>query len=199
MVFERNFEWTREHEKIFVREILVQEPFAHPKGSLARGKIWGSIADMLNDLKYPVFRVQKRSVREKFNSLQQKYKSKMRKEKGASGIDVPPPTEVEQALEEITEKEEESILEENEKKEKSGQEKRKADDIRLKAMERMGETKKRKGEESENEETTRKKSRRSGSDTVNFLREKMAVESEARREEMQIKHQEQERWSAMFD
>jgi len=64
----RNFEWTREHEKILVREILVQEPFAHPKGSLARGKIWGNIADMLNDLKYPIFRVQKRSVREKFNS-----------------------------------------------------------------------------------------------------------------------------------
>jgi len=66
-------------------------------------------------------------------------------------------------------------------------------------MKRMGETKKRKGEESENGETTRKKSRRTGSDTVNFLREKMAVQSEARREELQIKHQEQERWSAMFD
>ena len=83
-------EWTEQHDNILCQEILVLEPFKAKKGSIARGQIWDKIANNLNSLQHPQFRVTKRCVRERFTLL-----SGMNTDLG----------DVEKALEEIAEKE----------------------------------------------------------------------------------------------
>ena len=56
------------------------------KGSPERGRIWNLIAKSLSKLDKPKFKVNKRSVRERFNLLAEKYKLKIRNEERASGI-----------------------------------------------------------------------------------------------------------------
>ena len=57
-----NMEWTEDHDLCLSQEILSQEPFKAKKGSIARRKIWDQIANNLNSLEIPRFRVSKRSV-----------------------------------------------------------------------------------------------------------------------------------------
>ena len=84
-------------------------------------------------------------------------------------------TEVEMAFEEPIEKEDAAETEQrvvdNQKKAKDSQDRENAENIRKKAMERLGQTQKRKVDENESEGKRRKK-RSSGSDTLNFLGEK---------------------------
>ena len=87
-------EWTEQHDNILCQEILVLEPF--------KAKI--KIANILNSLQHPQFRVTKRSVRERYTLLSDKFRAKMRDEEKASGIDTDL-SDVEKALEEIVEKE----------------------------------------------------------------------------------------------
>ena len=42
--------WTNEHDFTFLREAWVYEPWKHKYGSLERRKVWGKIAESLNDL-----------------------------------------------------------------------------------------------------------------------------------------------------
>ena len=72
----------------------------------------------------------------------------------------------------------------NEKK----QDKENAEDMRRQAMERMGQTQKRKGVDGENE--TKKKKRSSGSDTLLYLRERSELLQETRKEELALRKQE---------
>ena len=97
-------EWTEQHDNCLCQEILVLEPFKAKKGSIARGQIWDKIANNLNNLEHPQFRVTKRSVRERYTLLSDKFRAKMRDEEKASGIDTDL-SDVEKALEEIAEKE----------------------------------------------------------------------------------------------
>ena len=80
-------EWSESHDLALCGEVLVLEPFMYPKRSKERGEIWGRIADNLNSLSSPKFKVSKRSVRDRFTLLQTKYKEKVREGERASGID----------------------------------------------------------------------------------------------------------------
>ena len=82
------------------------QPFKAKKGSPERGRIWNLIAESLNQIDKPKFKVNKRSVRERFNLLAEKYKTKIRNEEKASGIS-PEITELDMLLEEILALEEE--------------------------------------------------------------------------------------------
>ena len=97
-------EWTEQHDSILCQEILVLEPFKVKKGSIARGQIWDKIANNLNGLQHPQFRAMKRSVRERYTLLSDKFRAKMRDEEKASGRDTDL-SDVEKALEGIVEKE----------------------------------------------------------------------------------------------
>ena len=50
-------ESTEQHDNILCQEILVLEPFKAKKGSIAGGQIWDKIANNLNSLQHPQFRV----------------------------------------------------------------------------------------------------------------------------------------------
>ena len=102
---------------------------------------------------------------------------KVREEERASGIEVPELSELEAALEEIVEKEKaaqsELDLEESVKRGEL-QDKANTEATRLQAMEKLGESKKRREASGLTAgDQKKKKARRSGSDTLDFMREKM--------------------------
>ena len=106
LLFFRNnsMKWTVEHDLTLCGEVLLQEPFKHPKNSKDRGEVWSNVAVNLNSLENPSFKVSKRSVRDRLTLLQTKYKRKIREEEKASGIDCEE-TPLDAAIEEILEKE----------------------------------------------------------------------------------------------
>jgi hypothetical protein len=141
-------DWTERHDVYLCREVLVIEPYKYRKGSIERGKTWSNIAESLNSSAELKFKVSQRSVRERFDLLQTRFIKEMVDEEKASGIS-PEVSELDVLLEEITEKgkvaEEENEGTSNKKKVQL--EKGKAEDMRIKAMERIGETSKRKNDD----------------------------------------------------
>ena len=179
-------EWTEQHDNCLCQEILVLEPFKFKKGSIARGQTWEKIANILNDLELPRFRVTKRAVRERYSLLSEKFKAKMKQEEKASGIETDL-SQVEKGLEEIAEKETaagEAI--ENDKKKADNT---KAVEMRNRALESLGASQKRKQNEEEENGARKSKNRRSGGDTVAYLREKNEIVQKWRSEELQLQKQ----------
>ena len=191
--------WSDEHDLMLCREVLLLEPFKHPRQSKERGEIWGEIALSLNSISSPKFKVSKRSVRDRLTLLLAKYKEKMRKEEQGSGIACDDETEIEVALSEIIEKEQAADLERKENSntltKKNENDKASAEESRLKAMERLGQTKKRNADTS-CDEVTKRKSRRSTTEAVQILKEKFENEREIRKEEIELKKKEQENKAA---
>lgn len=187
-------EWTTTHDVLLCREILVVEPYKVKERTPQRGILWETVAEKLNNIKVPMFKVDKRSVRDHFNKvLLVRHKKKMSDEKKASGIS-PEQTELDALMEEIMERmqaSEESFGEENDNaRQKAEKDKCAAQDVRLQAMERMSETKKRKGADDSKE---KKKVRRSnGNDTIAYLREKAEIETQLRRDELDLKKRDQD-------
>lgn len=183
-------EWKEEHDVLLCREILVSQPFKFKERTVERGKLWDEIANRLNNCQTLKFRVNKRSVRERFKLIEEKFKRKIQEEEKASGIDVEPASELEQALEDICALEESLPAEAMDSKQaiKAEANKLKAEEIRQKAMESLGQTKAREGQE----EPTKKK-RREGNDSIQCLREKSEKELEVRKQELKLKEKEQER------
>ena len=173
-------EWTEERDLCLCQEILVLEPFKAKKGSIARGQIWGQIAVNLNSLSVPQFRVKQRSVRERYNLLNEKFKAKMKHEEKASGIETDM-SEMEKALEEIDEKE--SAVEDY-TLDKKAADTAKAAEMRKRAMEGQ----KRKSEENEVAKPA-KSSRRNGGDTIAYLREKNEMTQKLKAEELSLQKQ----------
>ena len=50
-------EWTDEHDVLMLREMIVSDVFSFKKGSVGRGDAWGSIAEKLNQIDSPQFRI----------------------------------------------------------------------------------------------------------------------------------------------
>lgn len=180
-------EWSLEHDVILMREILFIEPYKFKKGSNERGRLWTQVAECLNKVDEVKFKVKQRGVRERFEGLQSKYLEKIKNEERATGIS-PEQTELDQLIEEITEKERQAeATRETEDQTKKGEREREvAMDIRKKAMETFGETKKRLNEDEESGKSEKRK-RRSGSDAVEYLREKSEKEMSLREEELELK------------
>ena len=182
-------EWKEEHDVLLCREILVSQPFKSKERLVERGKIWDEIANRLNNCQTLKFRVNKRSVSQRFKLIKEKFKRKIQEEEKASGIDVEPASELEQVLEDICGLEESLPAEDmGSKQAKAEGNKLKAEEIRQKAMESFGQTKAR-----EDQEEPAKKKRRGGNDSIQFLREKSKKELEVRKQELKLKEKEHER------
>lgn len=63
------FVWKTIHEKCVIAELLVVELYNFKPGSKEKGLAWKQIADNLNSVSDPKFRVTHRSVCDKFNNL----------------------------------------------------------------------------------------------------------------------------------
>ena len=80
--------------------------FSFKKGSVSRGDAWDSIAEKLNQIDSPQFRIKdKRGVRERWVLLRRKFRSKIREEEAASAVVVEDLTEKEVLIEELIERE----------------------------------------------------------------------------------------------
>ena len=69
--FSQQMRWTSEHDVMFLREVLVHEPWKQKYGSQERGKVWEKIAESLNGLNTVCelyFKVTQRSVRDRYIS-----------------------------------------------------------------------------------------------------------------------------------
>ena len=81
------FVWKEVHEKALMTEVLTLEPHQFKHGTKERGAAWTAIAERLNEMNMG-FKVNQRSVREKFEKMMKDYEKKEREEKGASGVSV---------------------------------------------------------------------------------------------------------------
>lgn len=97
------FQWTTDHDVIMCREVLVSEPYKFKLRTPERGQAWESVAQQLNSIHQPIFRVTTRSVRDRFSLLSTKYAYKLKMEEKASGIQVEQ-SELEKLIEEILER-----------------------------------------------------------------------------------------------
>lgn len=190
----RPMEWTETHDVLLCRETLVEEPYKFKKGSADRGKSWTKIAEILNKNNEVKFKVAQRGVRERVERLEKRYKDQMKEEEAASGIEVDEPTELEVLISEIIDREkiEEETRESTQSTstQKIEADKKTAEEMRMKAMERFGETQKRSLEAKD--ELKKGKRRRSSGDAIEFLKEKTEMEKELKMEEIAIKRKEQE-------
>ena len=193
----RAMEWTEEHDAILLREILASYLFSFKKGSMSRGKRLECIAETLNQLKtVSCYLKDKRAVyvRDRWVLLQKTYKAKMDEEKTASGISVDM-SEIDVLLEELFGNEEGLNKVGDAQSRKQKEDKRKAEDVRQKALERYRETIKRKSTENGDEcEEKPKRQRRSArtEPLVEFMQEKARSERELRQQELDLRRLEQE-------
>lgn len=188
-------QWTREHDILLCREVLGLQVYKHKKGTNEAGRLWEEIAKKLRGFETVRFKsnLSQRAVRERFNLIQGRFKENEKMELAASGISVPEQDELDALLEDIAERERDAIAEANEKK---GQEKATAEDIRNQALERMGQTKKRKSEDSQ--EPKERKSRRSSNDALQYMQEKVESDKAFREEELNMRKKEEETKASQF-
>ena len=177
-------EWTKQHDKALLGEMTISDLFQYKKGTPERGQLWDSIAGNLNAMDYPKFKVAKRPGRDRWTLLRTKYKRRMSEEIQATGIDAKV-RELDKIIEDLIGKDA-AIDSDKDGKKKAEADKKVAEEIRIKAMERFRNTSKRGGEEG-----AKKKKRRSGSDAVEFLREKAKLEHSLREEELQLRKDQQ--------
>ena len=185
--------WSDHHDAILLREIILQAPWSHRRGSTERGEIWTKISESLNTLENPHFRVAQRSVRDRFALLEKKYKNKVREEERASGIS-PEESEFDRALQDIISRMEEADTEaarlSDEKKKTAEVELGKAEEMRKVSLETFKETQKRNeaaGDSDSEPSKKKKKKRASGSDTMSFLRGRADVDNQLKTKELELK------------
>ena len=174
--------WTYDHEVILCRGVVNVNPYTTKKGSTQRSSMWEKIADTLNKCTVPKFRVDKRSVRDHVGILVYKHKKKLQAEEKATGITPDEPTELENLLDTITALEESGEAELQETQGTSSKKlqyhRAKAEDVQLKAMEKLSEIKKRDSSADESDDKP-KRQRRSGGDDMQYLAERAKDEEGA--------------------
>ena len=194
--------WNSEKDETLCREILLFEPYQFKERTRERGNAWKSIAENLNAIDCQNFRVDSRAVRERFFHIKARFERQTRDDNKATGIS-PEVTLLDQALQDISDRiqEAEANLEHENKtsKERSNLEKLEAEEIRNRAVENLGETMQRKRENSEGGNSAGSKRHRStGTDTLQYLREKGERDQELRVRELDLRQQENSQQQSIF-
>ena len=79
-------EWSEQKNINLCREELVAEPYIARGRTVQRAQAWQMVADNLNKIQFPKFKVDKRSVREHLIKLVEKFKKKNQQEESAGDI-----------------------------------------------------------------------------------------------------------------
>ena len=187
--------WTQEKDYIMLIAMAGEGVFDSKAGSRERGNAWQAVADSLNCHEAQRFSVTQRSVRDRYNILAKRVKTKLSKEERESGGGDSELSESEKLVEELitlSEEAEKRTEDQNEtKREAMANEKKQALEMRERALERVGETRKRNEEEKpEEKKAATKRRRRSGGDTIKWLRERAEADSEIKKQEMEEKREE---------
>nr|XP_047132903.1 uncharacterized protein LOC124811426 [Hydra vulgaris] len=173
-------QWNIEKDIMMMREVAALGVLIQKPGSKERGQLWQQVSDSLNK---NGFYVTSRGVRDRLSNIMKKHRAQANKEKKLSGEGGKEITEYDILVEELIEVSDDTDAQKDEKSQEKknavDEDRVKAIDIRNTAMERYGETRKRKA--LNNEDKSPKTSRRSSNDTLIFLREKMEADKENRR------------------
>ena len=97
--------WTEEQDDALCKQILVIEPFRYRLRTNQSGSVWSKIAGELNKMTSLQMKVDQRAVRDRFKTIKKKFQDKMKAEETGSGIAYPELTPVENAIEDIMERE----------------------------------------------------------------------------------------------
>ncbi|PFX20106.1 hypothetical protein AWC38_SpisGene15456 [Stylophora pistillata] len=186
--------WTKDHHLILCREVLSMNPFTTIKSSTQRRTIWDKVATTLNNCSSLAFNVDKRSVRDHVGILHNRHKKKLRAEEKATGVVPDELTELESLLAQIIALEESAEVEQQETSQGKSREiesdKAKAEDIMLRAMEKLKDTQKRQSDAMEDNQN--KRPRRSGSSAVSYLSQRADINHELKQVELNLKKDQQE-------
>ena len=186
--------WTEEHNILLCQEVLVALPYQHRPKSVERGSAWTSIANELNAVQQMRFCVTQKAVQDRMKLLVERHKKKTRDEESASGIS-PEQSEIDEALDTIIEliddADQQFEKDSYEKHQKIENNRKQAEELRVKAMESYGESRKRQIESGESEPKPRRK-RSTGGETLVYLQEKSEKEFKLRKAELEIKKKEME-------
>ena len=159
--------------------VMHQKPKSRDTGSA-----WQKVADSINSL--PGYEVSSRSVRDRYNNLAKKHKIKMGQEERSTGGGGSELDESESMLEDLIEVNEESEQRAEEKNNPKqilvNEDKARANEMRKRAMETMGETKAKTGEGCKEE-----KRRRSAGQSFQWLQE--AIKAKQRQADEEKKHE----------
>ena len=185
--------WTEEKDVILLTAMAGEGVFQWKHGSRERGGAWDVVAKNLNCQKE--FSVNQRSLRDRFNTLAKKVKAKLAKEERASGGGEVLQSESDKLVEELItlrdESEKKGEDQSEAKREAVVNEKKQALEMRDRALERIGKTRKRNEEErAEEKKTVERKRRRSGGDMLEWLRERAEADVEIKKQEIKEKREE---------
>ena len=187
--FRRVFTWNDNKDLLLLKEIAAEGVLQHKSKSRERGACWLVVANNLGN-NFPNVEVTSRAVRDRYKMLEKRHKSKMAEEERATGISGEELTEGDALLEELTEMNEETErrVEENniQKKATAEKERGQALEMRQRAMERIGETRKRQLHGNDDHE---KKRRKSG-ETFEWLRQKAELDKTMKEEELKERREE---------
>ena len=179
---------SEEHDNNFLKEILLFEPFTNKHASEERGKCWERIAESLNSLcdDELFYKVNQRSIRDRCNYLEKRFKEKVRTEERATGICPEEESEMNQAIRDIMERFRESqetpnVTKSNQNDLAQGKE------MRQQSLETYSETLKSKGDE---ESQTSSKRINTGSETFRFLKDKSDTDRETKQTEINFRREE---------
>ena len=185
--------WTEEKDEILLTTMAGEGVFQWKHGSRERGSAWDLVAKSLNCQQG--FNVNQRSIRDRFNTLARKVKAKLADEERASGGGEVLQSECDKLLEELItlrdESEKSSEDQSEAKREAVANEKKQALEMRDRALERIGETRKRNEEvRGEEKKTVATKRRRSAGDMLEWLRERAESDLEMKKQEIKEKREE---------
>ena len=182
--------WSTVHDTIFCREILMVKPYQYKAGSKESGNTWTVIAENLNSTSEVSFNTSQKSVRDRYRLLLDKHVKKMHKQEMESGSNEEE-TELDILLESI--KEEAAVAQESHKEMTAEKQKnitdeiKKAEDVRLTAMESWKDTKKRRSSSSDDDLSAPRPKRNTGTETMAYLKGRAEQEFELRQQEIELK------------
>ena len=96
--------WTEDHDVLLWGEVIAADPFEVKKGPVQRSTKWAQVGSSLSEVQVPHFKVDKRSVTDRYNLLTDSLRQKLKWEAKVSSI-ATDMTEAEQALEFLIAKE----------------------------------------------------------------------------------------------
>ncbi|CAB3983614.1 Hypothetical predicted protein [Paramuricea clavata] len=183
--------WSKAKDLILLKEIAAEGVMSNKPRSRERGMQWQRIADNITALGQGVT---SRAVRDHYNVMAKKYRARMAQEERSTGEGGAELTEAESLLEELIHIEgemERQVENENEEnQQRIEQERGQALEMRERAMETLGQTRKRTRQNGEGSGKEQKR-RRSG-DMMKWLQERVELEKEekkAKREEEREYHE----------
>lgn len=188
--------WSEQKDVKLLRAMTAEGVFVTNKRvSRERGVVWQNAASALFA---ESLTVNARAVRDRYQVLAKKWREKVRRQENESGGGDEQLTEVEILVEELVEMENESEKKSEQvddgHKKAVTEEKKRATELRDRALERFSQTRKRhEYDESKNDEEKKEpKRRRSGGEVMEWLKEKGEYGRQLREQELQEKREEGE-------